>query len=140
MIARNLPSVALQFPLFEYLRSRSHITTVPEGEGRKYVWDVVKHNAVSAGLAAGMASIFTNPIDLVKTKVMLQATKHDGHDGYREMIRKIWREEGMKGFWRGGGMRVAWMAVGAGTYLGTYQGAKVWLGGEPETGDTEELL
>lgn len=135
LLARNLPNVALQFPLFEYFRSRSHLTTVPVGDGRRDVGRVIAHNAVSAGLAAGCSSVVTNPVDLVKTKVMLLATRKEGVKvGYRGVVEKIWKEEGWRGFWRGGGLRVLWMAGGAGVYLGSYEGAKVWLGGEPESG------
>lgn len=101
------------------------------------VADSTLRNAASAGCAAASAGSLTTPIDVVKTRVMLAAgDEAAGRKGYGGIVQEIWEKEGLKGFFRGGGIRVVWMVIGSGLYLGTYEGAKVWLGvGEHTPGE-----
>ncbi|RPA75082.1 mitochondrial carrier, partial [Ascobolus immersus RN42] len=139
LVSRNLPQVALQFPLFEFLRERSHLTTKPrgnrkDGEGPLALGEVFLRSGGSGAVAAATASLVTQPVDVVKTRVMLTATTSTSPISLAgvEVVGKIWKEEGWRSFWRGGALRMVWMGVGGGLYLGCYESAKVWLGEEKE--------
>ena len=55
------------------------------------------------------------------------------------IAKEIVDEQGYKGLWRGGALRAVWTFVGAGLYLGAYEGGRVYLaarrGGEVDEGD-----
>lgn len=59
---------------------------------------------LSAGVLAGLsATLITQPVDLVKTRIQLSPAK------YRNFVRAVavvWREEGARGFMSGVAMRV----------------------------------
>jgi solute carrier family 25, member 33/36 len=66
-----------------------------------------------AGIATGSA---TNPIWVVKTRLQLAARHNENHAAL-SMIRKIFREEGVKGFYKG---------LSA-SYLGVTEGTIQWV-------------
>ena len=55
------------------------------------------------------------------------------------IAKEIVDEQGYKGLWRGGALRAVWTFVGAGLYLGAYEGGRVYLaarrGEEVDEGD-----
>lgn len=55
--------------------------------------------AVSGFLAGGVASICTNPIDVIKTNLM--ANKDRVFDSYWKCIKFLYQEEGLRAFSRG---------------------------------------
>lgn len=121
LVARNLPFTALQFPLFEALRT--HLGKDAKEKGlMRTGWT----SGVSAGTAGALAAWITTPSDVVKTRMMLAASGE--REGVGIVLRKIYAEKGVGGFFRGGVFRSVWTAVGSGLYLGTYDVAKVWLG------------
>ncbi|KAL7786783.1 mitochondrial carrier domain-containing protein [Trichoderma ceciliae] len=141
LVARNLPFTALQFPMFEYFRARIW-------DRRLHLREDKKGGAVETGLIAGssaamagaLAAFLTTPSDVIKTRMMVKAGSSNGVDearqhrrGARKVIGDVWRERGARGFFRGGAFRCAWTAVGSGLYLGMYDAAKLWLGGEGDS-------
>lgn len=63
-----------------------------------------------AGAGAGLiSSVLTCPLDVVKTKLQAQGRISVGEVGYHGLVgtcRRIWTEEGFKGFYRGLGPTV----------------------------------
>lgn len=99
LVGRNLPTTALQFPLFEYVRSRlidrrrrQRSTREKKGEPPRKQSDQLVERAgltgISAAASGTVASTVTTPIDVVKTRVMLSASHADTQtgDGGREPI------------------------------------------------------
>ncbi|KAJ5714119.1 Mitochondrial substrate/solute carrier [Penicillium malachiteum] len=105
LVGRNLPFTGLQFPMFEFVRSRvidwrrrrktqKHILS---GETRKTPSSVQRDELVertlltglSAAVSGTVSSFVTTPIDVVKTRVMLSATdiphqpEHGSKSDYR---------------------------------------------------------
>ena len=73
LAARNLPFTAMQFPMFEHLRTsilayRKRNSTF---SGSLLEKGIV--TAISAGTAGSVAAVVTTPIDVVKTRIMLSA-------------------------------------------------------------------
>ncbi|KAF3067044.1 putative mitochondrial carrier C12B10.09 [Daldinia childiae] len=154
LIARNLPFTAIQFPIFEYLRtkiwsqrSRTGQSNTGFGAGEKRtLLETGVITGTSAGLAGSLAAIVTTPMDVVKTRMMLAAGSSQGvdqgvHDrthtsqgvtkykvrGGLAVAREVVSETGISGLFRGSALRAVWTLVGSGLYLGTYEVAKVWL-------------
>lgn len=123
LAGRNLPFIALQFPVYEELR-----TLLGAGRAQGDWWKTSKIAAVAAGLSGGLAGWVTTPIDVVKTRIMLSATGKGGCCGANEVLRKILKEDGSRELFRGGGMRLFWTTVGSGMYLAIYEGVVTWFG------------
>ncbi|KAG5976537.1 hypothetical protein E4U58_003369 [Claviceps cyperi] len=130
LVARNLPFTALQFPIFEQLRSwawRRRTLDRPRDQERGIAETGVIAGA-SAGSAGAVAAFITTPSDVVKTRMMISAGKTDGAGAW-SVMKTVYRERGAKGFFRGGLFRSGWTAIGSSLYLGTYDAAKMWLQG-----------
>ncbi|CAG7940546.1 unnamed protein product [Penicillium nalgiovense] len=85
LVGRNLPTTALQFPLFEYVRShlidrrrRRKATCTNTGRPPSEQSDQLVERAGLTGIAAAIsgtvAATVTTPIDVIKTRVMLSAS------------------------------------------------------------------
>lgn len=153
LVARNLPFVGLQFPMFEHMKkylierrekqkearaaSSPVYTSIHDSTALNPVIERTGITAVSAGLAGSIASTVTTPIDVVKTRIMLAADGSSSAAGSpsSKYIRQhswtvgkeIYRTEGIKGLFRGGALRAGWTAFGMGLYLGAYEGGRLFL-------------
>ncbi|KAI5921481.1 mitochondrial S-adenosylmethionine transporter [Camillea tinctor] len=151
LVARNLPFTALQFPLFEHARERLW-GYYRGGKGRSPgLAETGVVTGVSAGLAGSFAAVVTTPMDVVKTRLMLEAGDVGVGDGRSKgsrgtgssslrVVREVLAEQGVPGLFRGAVLRSVWTAVGSGLYLGMYEVAKVWLtrgdGNNEDDGDS----
>lgn len=122
-MGRNLPFVALQFPVYEELK-----ILLAVGRDSGDMWEMGKSTGMAAGLAGGLAAWVTTPVDVVKTRVMLMAGK--GRVGAREVAERVLREGGARELFRGGAVRVVLTALGSGVYLTLYEGLVLWFGGK----------
>ena len=152
LAGRNLPFTALQFPIYESLRETfgkwaglkagTHtedggVDDVRSSEDfrRKAAKDEtsVATEFVKAGLVAGgsaaiagsFAAVVTTPIDVAKTRIMVD-TSAKGSQGVVATIKEIAVKEGWKALMKGGALRGAWTALGAGVYLGSYEAGRLW--------------
>lgn len=138
LVARNLPFTALQFPMFEYARGRLWDKRLRlRKDQTKGVLETGLVAGSSAAMAGALAALVTTPSDVIKTRMMVKVGTGDERSkvqrhrrGAITVAQDIWREKGFRGFFRGGAFRCAWTAVGSGLYLGMYDAAKLWLGGE----------
>jgi len=84
-------------------------------------------SGASAASAGAISALITTPLDLIKTRVMLQAQPQKGsRPSMKAIATDIWKGEGLKGLMRGGTLRCAWTALGAGIYLGAYESGREW--------------
>ncbi|KAJ5527721.1 hypothetical protein N7513_011880 [Penicillium frequentans] len=153
LVGRNLPFTGLQFPLFEFTRTRITDWRRRKREGRPQGRNNSEHSlsqrealierAGLTGLAAGISGTFssfvTTPIDVVKTRVMLSATddvsRSEGGQRQNKAPKKstltvgkeIFRKEGTRGLFKGGAIRSVWTAVSMSLYLGLYEGGRMFL-------------
>lgn len=74
LAARNLPFTAMQFPVFEHLRSTIHDYRKRRGRSSGTILEMGTVTAISAGAAGSLAAVITTPIDVIKTRIMLSAS------------------------------------------------------------------
>jgi solute carrier family 25 (mitochondrial S-adenosylmethionine transporter), member 26 len=141
-ILREIPFTILQFSLWEYLKS-----SYSQYEHAKYKREeglvTAAESAIFGSVAGAMAAGVTTPLDVLKTRTMLQRRNH-GETTARgvqviKLFAQIKREEGVRGLFRGFGPRVAWISVGGAIFLGTYQWAWNRLSTQARAGRSEPL-
>lgn len=156
LAARNLPFTAMQFPMFEHMKNRIKEYRKRKGTLTEGYLETALITSISAGTAGSISAVITTPIDMVKTRIMLQAAGEDSEQEARKKVekarqeghtleklakdkgttrkssiavaREIFQESGIKGLFRGGTLRGAWTAIGSGLYLGVYESGRVYLG------------
>lgn len=156
LLGRNLPSTAIQFPLFEFIRSKviARSQRRKEAESSRHksgnhaqsqserLMERAGLTAFSASISGSVASIITTPIDVIKTRVMLSASDTTAEESkFAEQSRprasnkkgtwavgkQIFRDEGIRGLFRGGAIRSVWTALSLSLYLGLYEGGRFYL-------------
>ncbi|KAN0063965.1 hypothetical protein ACQY0O_003571 [Thecaphora frezii] len=173
LAGRNLPFTAIQFPLYEALRTRlsrrfdlkagthaddggvddvrysesfQHSTSISSG-GVRVEAEVAKAglvSATSAAIAGSVAAFVTTPVDVAKTRIMLDTDASNstsgvsnsrgaggraaaaGTRGVVATMQNIAAREGWQALLRGGALRSAWTALGAAIYLGSYESGRLW--------------
>lgn len=84
-LLRDVPFSAIYFPTYNYLKKN------------------IDNYFIAASLAAVPAAYLVTPADVVKTKLQ---TKTNNYLSILDCIKKIYINDGFKGFWRGGLWRV----------------------------------
>ncbi|KAJ7916038.1 mitochondrial carrier domain-containing protein [Mycena leptocephala] len=117
-IMREIPFTSIQFPLYELLKSRLSVFT-----GRKPLY--AHEAAVCGSFAGGVAAALTTPLDVLKTRVML-----DTRDATKEKLpslfgrlNSIYMVEGMPALFAGVVPRTLWISAGGAVFLGVYEWA-----------------
>ncbi len=108
-VMREVPFTVIQFPLWEGMK------TWKGGEKGVSAGESAVFGSVSGAVAAGV----TTPLDVVKTRLMLEGERV----GTGEMVGRVWREGGWTAFFSGVGPRTVWISVGGAVFLGSYQWA-----------------
>ncbi|KAG2123799.1 mitochondrial carrier domain-containing protein [Suillus clintonianus] len=117
-IMREIPFTSLQFPLYEFLKHRLSIYL-----DRKPLY--AHEAAVCGSIAGGTAAALTTPLDVLKTRVML-----DLRDPSKQQVpslparfRQIYVQEGAKVLFAGIVPRTMWISAGGAVFLGVYEWA-----------------
>lgn len=135
-IMREIPFTILQFTMWEQMkRSWSERQTLRHGREGGLV--TAGESALFGSLSGGVAAGLTTPLDVLKTRIMLErrdANTLSSRSGVVDVFQQIAREEGARGFFRGFVPRVGWISTGGAIFLGTYQWASNKLG---ETRDVQ---
>ncbi|KAJ7028425.1 mitochondrial carrier domain-containing protein [Mycena alexandri] len=117
-IMREIPFTSIQFPLYELLKSR--LSTFVR---RKPLY--AHEAAVCGSFAGGVAAALTTPLDVLKTRVML-----DMRDATKEKLpslparlKNIYVAEGIPALFAGVVPRTLWISAGGAVFLGVYEWA-----------------
>lgn len=135
-IMREIPFTILQFTAWEQMkRSWSSRQTRLHGD-RPPGLVTAGESAFFGSLAGAFAAGLTTPLDVLKTRIMLERrdtdrarTHRSGRGSVLRILRQIARDDGWRGFFRGFVPRVGWISTGGAIFLGTYQWASNRLGG-----------
>lgn len=115
-LTMNLPYAGVWFTTYESL---CKLLYTPQQRATNH-YDLKLH--LLAGAGAGMvASGFTNPFDVAKTRLQTQGDVGKRYAGMFDALRTIWREEGSGGFARGLRPRMLFHATSGAICWGTYE-------------------
>eukprot|EP01102_Stenamoeba_stenopodia_P008295 TRINITY_DN2372_c0_g1_i1.p1 TRINITY_DN2372_c0_g1~~TRINITY_DN2372_c0_g1_i1.p1 ORF type:complete len:315 (+),score=52.97 TRINITY_DN2372_c0_g1_i1:38-946(+) len=116
-LTMNVPYTAIYFASYESLK--------------KYITknkSLSEHSAIDHFLAGGgagiLASGFTNPLDVAKTRLQTQGDSGKLYQGMTDAVAKIWREEGMRGYLKGIRPRMMFHSMAAAICWCTYEAVK----------------
>jgi len=90
-------------------------------------------------LAGATAAIATNPMEVVRTRVIAHTSPTGTCQGLAACVRLMYHTEGVRGFYRGLGPRVLWISSSMGVYFGLLEVCKTliadsWPASDPTTG------
>lgn len=115
-VMREIPFTSLQFPLYEFLKVQ-----LARRLGKLSLQ--ARETAICGSIAGGVAAALTTPLDVLKTRVMLDLrnTCKQKLPSLAQRIMDIYRHEGPKALFAGIVPRTLWMSAGGAVFLGVYE-------------------
>ncbi|KAL4073281.1 mitochondrial carrier domain-containing protein [Scleroderma yunnanense] len=116
-VMREIPFTSLQFPLYEYLKYR---VSLAKNSRRLHASEA----AICGSIAGGVAAALTTPLDVLKTRVMLDM--RDPSSRFPSLLsraRDIYTREGFCALFAGVVPRTLWISAGGAVFLGVYEAA-----------------
>lgn len=115
---RDLVFSAVQYPAYQHLKS------VAARDGRQLgAWE----SALCGSVTGCFTAVATTPLDVVKTRIMLDGPNCGLGGGVLARLRQIYQSEGLDGLFKGAICRGLWMGLGGLVFLGSYEKAKAVL-------------
>ena len=126
-ILREIPFAFIQFPLYEFGKHRISTWRGRELDGFTC--------ALIGSVCGGIAAAATCPLDVVKTRLMLQEAAIGGNRantssqriGVLSTFRSVYSEGGLPRLFSGIVPRVLWISIGGGVFFGAYEMSKKTL-------------
>lgn len=117
LLVRDVPYTILELGLYENLKEwiASHR---PSDRSR------TSSEAIAAAITGVITALATTPLDLIKTRLMMQSSQGGRYAGVLDAFMSIYREGGIKGLFVGFSARIAWLLPFTMIYLGLYEVAK----------------
>jgi len=117
-IMREIPFTSLQFPLYEFLKLQ-----LSKKLHRKPLY--AHEAAVCGSIAGGTAAALTTPLDVLKTRVMLDLRNSSEQPlpSLAARFKQIYISEGMGALFAGVVPRTLWISAGGAVFLGVYEWA-----------------
>lgn len=113
-VMREIPFTSIQFPLYESFKKQLAVRL-----GRKSLY---AHEAATCGsLAGGIAAAATTPLDVLKTRIMLDMRAGAAQRSFTAYFGEIYRTEGVKALFSGVVPRTLWISAGGAVFLGVYE-------------------
>ncbi|KAL8172391.1 hypothetical protein V2J09_024195 [Rumex salicifolius] len=114
-LLRDLPFDAIQFCIYEQLRLGYKLAAKRELNDPE--------NAIIGAFAGAITGAVTTPLDVIKTRLMIQGTSHR-YKGIVDCVKTITQEEGSHVFLKGLGPRVLWIGLGGFIFFGVLERTK----------------
>ncbi|XP_042019015.1 S-adenosylmethionine carrier 1, chloroplastic/mitochondrial-like isoform X1 [Salvia splendens] len=130
-LLRDLPFDAIQFCIYEQLRIGYKLAFLMLQARRDLNGP---ENAIIGAFAGAITGAVTTPLDMVKTRLMIQGSAKQ-YDGIFHCVDTIIREEGSSAFFRGIGPRVLWIGIGGSIFFGVLEKTKQLLAHNRPPGD-----
>ncbi|GMM47904.1 Pet8 protein [Pichia kluyveri] len=109
-IMREIPFTIIQFPLYEHLKSLwANYENVEKISPLK--------GALCGSFAGGIAAAITTPLDVLKTRLMLNKERIS----IIKLFKTLVKEEGYSVLFSGIGPRTMWISAGGAIFLGVYE-------------------
>lgn len=117
-LLRDLPFDAIQFCIYEQIRIGYMLAA------RRNLND--PENAVIGAFAGALTGAITTPLDVIKTRLMVQGSANQ-YKGIVDCVQTIIKEEGPSAFLKGIGPRVLWIGIGGSIFFGVLESTKRFL-------------
>ncbi|ETO13132.1 hypothetical protein RFI_24242 [Reticulomyxa filosa] len=119
-VSREIPFSFIQFPIWERLK------TIWSEYQFNHQRDIAPWQAALCGSVAGsISAAVTTPLDVIKTRLMLQVDAHGKpYHGFWNIVSRVHAEEGSLGFFKGIAPRVTWIFIGGFFFFGAYEKSK----------------
>ncbi|PWA80838.1 S-adenosylmethionine carrier 1 [Artemisia annua] len=115
-LLRDLPFDAIQFCIYEQLRIGYKLAA------RRDLND--PENAAIGAFAGALTGAITTPLDVIKTRLMIQGSSANQYKGIFDCVKTILREEGPPALLKGIGPRVLWIGIGGSIFFGVLEKTK----------------
>jgi solute carrier family 25 S-adenosylmethionine transporter 26 len=115
-VMREIPFAFIQFPLYEGLKK-----AVASFQGSD---STPNQGAVCGSIAGAISSAVTTPLDVAKTRIMLEKPgpgETKKYTGTFQTLSTIQKEDGFLALYRGIVPRVGWITVGGFIFFGAYE-------------------
>ncbi|CAJ1937957.1 unnamed protein product [Sphenostylis stenocarpa] len=117
-LLRDLPFDAIQFCIYEQIRIGYMLAA------RRNLND--PENAIIGAFAGAVTGAITTPLDVIKTRLMVQGSANQ-YLGIFDCVQTIIKEEGPRAFLKGIGPRVLWIGIGGSIFFGVLESTKRFL-------------
>ncbi|KAI3672369.1 hypothetical protein L6452_38455 [Arctium lappa] len=117
-LLRDLPFDAIQFCIYEQLRIGYKLAA------KRNLSD--PENAVIGAFAGAITGAVTTPLDVIKTRLMVQGSSNQ-YTSISHCVGTILKEEGASAFLKGMGPRVLWIGIGGSIFFGVLEKTKQLL-------------
>lgn len=117
-IMREIPFTSIQFPVYELLKAKLSVFL---GGRPLHAYEAAACGSVAGGFAAAL----TTPLDVIKTRVMLDLrdTAKEKLPSIPARLKQIYSTEGVKALFAGVVPRTLWISAGGAVFLGVYEWA-----------------
>jgi len=114
-VMREIPFTSLQFPLYEFLKAK-----LSRKLHRKPLY--AHEAAICGSIAGGTAAALTTPLDVLKTRVMLDLrnSSREKLPSLGSRLKDIYVMEGVSALFAGTVPRTLWISAGGAVFLGVY--------------------
>ncbi|KAL1343470.1 hypothetical protein HN51_029854 [Arachis hypogaea] len=114
-LLRDLPFDAIQFCIYEQLRIGYKLAAKRDLNDPE--------NAMLGAFAGAITGAVTTPLDVVKTRLMVQGSQNH-YKGIYDCVNTIVKEEGTHALFKGMGPRVLWIGIGGSIFFGVLEKTK----------------
>lgn len=117
-VAREIPFSFIQFPIYEGLKK-----SWSSWQGKE---TSPTQGAACGSVAGAFAAAVTTPLDVAKTRIMLEAKGGDAvkkYTGTVQTLKRIAADEGSAALFNGITPRVTWISIGGFIFFGAYEHA-----------------
>jgi len=115
-VAREIPFAFIQFPIYEAFKKT---WSSYQGEQTSPL-----QGALCGTVAGGIAGAITTPLDVAKTRIVLESQTEGGtkrYTGALQTLKLIVNEEGALALFKGIAPRVTWITIGGFIFFGAYE-------------------
>ncbi|KAJ8903230.1 hypothetical protein NDN08_004340 [Rhodosorus marinus] len=119
LVVRELPFDLIEFPLYEYLKKR---WAKEQGAALS-----ANQSALCGSIAGGIAAAVTTPLDVVKTRMLIDTSDQSVNRNVLYYLRSVAEKEGARGVFAGVLPRTIWISLGGFIFFGGYEYTKAYL-------------
>ncbi|KAF7820323.1 putative S-adenosylmethionine carrier 2, chloroplastic isoform X1 [Senna tora] len=130
-LLRDLPFDAIQFCIYEQLRIGYKLAAKRDLNDPE--------NAMLGAFAGAVTGAVTTPLDVVKTRLMVQGSQNQ-YKGISDCVRTIIKEEGTQALFKGMGPRVLWIGIGGSIFFGILEKTKQILAHRHQQKEAEKPI